>query len=388
VRGSGPAVDDLRRELTCAHAHTLASLGQAHEAMSVLKAVAEDAATPRRQQGDCYAYLASVLLETSDVPNALKYTSLARERMGDMGHARLVDQAATLGDLADAEYASGHPASAERLFQESMDAYVRAGRERSPLAVATRNSWAVSTSAAGNPRRSLEVFDEAMRVVVENDAQAVMPSYLMANRARVLENLGRFEDARAAYSECATQAAGSSKPAVYVTCLRGLASISNEFGDMANAEDYLGQAARLVATQVPAGAPEHAAISLTRAQMQLKAGQLEEARWHVDAAVADGRSAPQTIFALITRSEISLREHRLNAALDDAKRSLGLAQKLQGGLEFSNRTGLAWLQVGRVLAEKQQTQAAQSAFHAALMNLSNTVDERHPMLIQARELAR
>jgi len=264
---------------------------------------------------------------------------------------------------------------------------VRAGRDRSPIAIATRNSWAVTTSAAGNPRRSLEVFDEAMRIVVENDAQAMMPAYLMANRARVLENLGRFQDARAAYSECLSQAAGASKPAVYVTCLRGLASINNEFGDLAAAEDYLGQAARLVATQVPAGAPEHAAISLTRAQIQLKAGRLDEARWHADAAVADGRSAPQTIFALITRSEISLREHKLDAALDDAKRALGMAQKLQGGLSFSNRTGLAWLQVGRVLAEEQQEAAAQSAFHAALTNLSNTVDETHPMLIQARELA-
>ena len=43
---------------------------------------------------------------------------------------------------------------------------------------------------------------------------------------------------------------------------------------------------------------------------------------------------------------------------------------------------------GRVLAEEQRAEAAQTAFHAALTNLSNTVDETHPMLIRARELAR
>jgi serine/threonine-protein kinase len=388
VRGAGPFVDDLRRELTCAHAHTTASLGRAEEAISVLKAVAEDPGTRPRQQGACYEYLASVLLDKSDVAEAVKYSSLARERTSDLGHARLVDRAVTLGDLADAEYADGHTASAERLFRQSLDTYARAGRDRSPLAVATRNNWAVSTSAAGNPRRSLEVFDEAMRIVVENDAQAVMPSYLMANRARVLENLGRFADARAAYSECATQAAGASKPAVYVTCLRGLASISNEFGDQAAAEEYLGQAARLVATQVPAGAPEHAAISLTRAQMQLKAGRLEEARWHADAAIANSRTASQSIASLIARSEISLRERKLDAALDDANRALDIARKVQGELAFSNRTGLAWLQVGLVLAEQRREETAQAAFHLALENLSNTVDQRHPMLMLARERAR
>jgi hypothetical protein len=41
-----------------------------------------------------------------------------------------------------------------------------------------------------------------------------------------------------------------------------------------------------------------------------------------------------------------------------------------------------------VLALEQQTKAAQAAFHVALANLSNTVDETHPMLIRARELVR
>jgi hypothetical protein len=96
----------------------------------------------------------------------------------------------------------------------------------------------------------------------------------------------------------------------------------------------------------------------------------------------------QSISALLIRSEVNLNEHKLAAAEDDARRALQLAQKAQGGLPFSNRTGLAWLALGRVQAEQGNVADAHGAFEAAVTNLANTVDAGHPMLLQARDLAR
>jgi cytochrome c-type biogenesis protein CcmH/NrfG len=74
------------------------------------------------------------------------------------------------------------------------------------------------------------------------------------------------------------------------------------------------------------------------------------------------------------------------AAQADARQALALAQGAQGGIPYSNHTGLAWLMLGRVLAKQGETAPAHNAFQAAIEHLSNTVDSAHPMLVRAREL--
>jgi cytochrome c-type biogenesis protein CcmH/NrfG len=66
---------------------------------------------------------------------------------------------------------------------------------------------------------------------------------------------------------------------------------------------------------------------------------------------------------------------------------LSLAENAQGGVAYSNRTGLSWLVLGRVLAKKGDTDGARQALRSALEHLSNTVDPGHPMLLLARQLA-
>ncbi len=82
-----------------------------------------------------------------------------------------------------------------------------------------------------------------------------------------------------------------------------------------------------------------------------------------------------------------MREGKLPAAEADVRRVLSIVQAAQGGIPYSNRTGLAWLMLGRVLAKEGDASHAREAFAAAVSNLSNTVDADHPMLMQARLLA-
>ncbi len=58
----------------------------------------------------------------------------------------------------------------------------------------------------------------------------------------------------------------------------------------------------------------------------------------------------------------------------------------QGGEPHSNRTGLAWLMLGRVLAKEGSTNEASNALRAAADHLSNTVDPAHPAVEQAQHL--
>ena len=91
--------------------------------------------------------------------------------------------------------------------------------------------------------------------------------------------------------------------------------------------------------------------------------------------------------ALVPRAELNLKQGRLAEAEADARKALSLAQDAQGGVTHSNRTGVSWLVLGRVLAMKGDSAGSRQAFRQALEHLSNTVDADHPMLLLARQLA-
>jgi hypothetical protein len=110
------------------------------------------------------------------------------------------------------------------------------------------------------------------------------------------------------------------------------------------------------------------------------------ARNDLDKAIAADKSIYLQMTALAARAELNLDEGRLPDAESDARQALALAEHAQGGMAHSNRTGLSWLILGRVLARKGDARGSQSALHAAIDNLANTVDPDHPMLLLARQL--
>ena len=117
-------------------------------------------------------------------------------------------------------------------------------------------------------------------------------------------------------------------------------------------------------------------------------GHLAQARASLDAVTANSKTAQVTHEALRTRAELNLREGKLAAAEADARQALAVAEQAQGGLPYSDRTGLAWMVLGQVLATRGEAPGAAKAFQAALENLSHTVDPDHPMLLRAQLLAR
>jgi tetratricopeptide (TPR) repeat protein len=124
-----------------------------------------------------------------------------------------------------------------------------------------------------------------------------------------------------------------------------------------------------------------------RGSIALARGHLTDARTHLDAVIAGSKSDFVSTNALRVRAELNLRENQTAAAEADARRALKFAQGAQGGVPYSNRTGLAWLTLGSVLAKEGNTAEAAKAFRAAVDNLSHTVDADHPKLLRARQLA-
>ena len=61
---------------------------------------------------------------------------------------------------------------------------------------------------------------------------------------------------------------------------------------------------------------------------------------------------------------------------------------MQGGLPYSMNTGHSYLKLARALQLLGKSEQARAAAASAVEHLSNTVDEEHPLLVQARALDR
>ena len=167
----------------------------------------------------------------------------------------------------------------------------------------------------------------------------------------------------------------------------GLAAVALDLDDLGAAGGYLADASINISTATAPTPRESSRLQIIRGSLALRQGRLETARTDLDAAIETGKNVYWKTRALLLRAETNLNGNNLDAAEADAKLALSLAQSAQGTVPFSNRTGLSWLMLGRVMAKRGDEAGARPAFQAAIDNLSNTVDADHPQLVLARRLA-
>jgi serine/threonine protein kinase len=246
---------------------------------------------------------------------------------------------------------------------------------------------AIVYDATGNPKHSLELYDGILQIATRTEPAALPPVVIVANRAQALELIGRYGESRDAYNRCIELSLKNELANMRLHCMTGLAWVARELGDVQLADRYLREASDLARTLMPAAGAELISLRIARGRIALANNQLTEARTNLDGAIADGNTAFCQMTALVSRAELNLNEGRLAEAEADGRRALSLAQNAQGGVAYSNRTGLSWLILGRVLARKGDTPGSRQALRSALEHLSNTVDADHPMLLLAQQLA-
>jgi len=378
---------DLRRKVTCDLALTLANLGKVSEASSMLVSVINDPQSTAQQAAECLSYRSTVAEIESDAESSVNFAKAALQRLRTAANPSAAMEAGILAAIGDGERLAGHSAVAEDYFQQSLQQYARAGRERGPDATVIRNNLAIVYDATGNPKRSLELYDGILQTAAQTDPAALPPVVILGNRARALELIGRYDESRYAYNRCIELSLKGELANMRLHCMSGLAWVARELGDVKSADRYLREASELARTLVPTVGAELITLKIARGRIALANNQRAEARTNLDAAIADGNTVFYQMTALVARAELNLNEGRLAEAEADARRALLLAQNAQGGVAYSNRTGLSWLILGRVLAKKGDTAGTQQALRSALEHLSNTVDADHPMLLLVRQLA-
>ena len=379
---------DLRRKLTCGHAATMAKVGRVQEAVRILNTVLQDPQISVQQSSKCVVSLSRISQAAGDGPNALKYAQLALQRLRQSSpHPPLALEGDYIGDIGNSYYLTGRNDMAGQQYAQAMATLTRAGLDQGLDSLVLRNNWAMVSDGAGTPRVALELLDQVLQLATLNEPDAPPEPTFLYNRANMLEYLGRFRESHDTFLRAVAEARRAGARDLVTMAFVGLAAAALDLDDLGAAGAYLADASINISTAAAPTPRESSRLQIIRGSLALRQGRLETARTGLDAAIATGKNVYWKTRALLLRAETNLNGNNLDAAEADAKLALSLAQSAQGTVPFSNRTGLSWLMLGRVMAKRGDEAGARPAFQAAIDNLSNTVDADHPQLVLARRLA-
>src|SRR4029453_2201321 len=120
----------------------------------------------------------------------------------------------------------GDYAQANHYFEVALGKYLEAGREHSSATMVLMSNWANISTAAGVPKRAVELYDKLLRVATERDPVAPPPVPIINNRGRALEEVGRFAEARQVFEGALGRSRQMKSVTIELSCLLSLASLA------------------------------------------------------------------------------------------------------------------------------------------------------------------
>jgi tetratricopeptide (TPR) repeat protein len=384
VLGDSPD-QSLRSELTCGLAYVLSTTGQMAEALQMISRELAKPPADMASRVSCLHDRAVMATTYGDPDNALRYASEALAGLQSSPRKTVDVEAGLLLTVGDAHRIEGDAGKASEYYAQAMSKLTKADLAHGATASTIRNNWAVASFTAGVPKRALQFTDEALRDLSARNAEVPPPAYLVLNRARALDLIGRWREARSTYESCLQLADQAKAKYFQLYCQLGQADMERELGDIDAAERHVDDAARLLDSAEPPDSIPSIRVAVGRGRIDLARDKFAEARMEFSRALESKRSKQTLVEAHLGRAEAELKGGDVTAALADARSALDVATALQGGLPYSRETGLAWLMLGRCSQQLGNTASARSAFEAAVAHLSNTVDEAHPALVEATQ---
>jgi tetratricopeptide (TPR) repeat protein len=375
----------LRAELTCLHASSIASLGQTDAAVRAIEHELEHLQGDPQTAAYCLLYRSFIASAAHDAIPTLRYAKEGLDRFHAASQATAADEGLFLGAVGRGYYLNGQIREADEYFRRAMQRYADLGREASANSITVLNNWAVTVDSAGTPKQALEIYNRALTLLTEHNQGAPPPPVILGNRARALEALGRYKEARVAYEAEVSRAEQQGNALGQAHGLSGLASTSQSLHDSAAAAHYMERLTAVLSRAIPVGTPPWKARALVQGRLDMDSGRFDSAREQFTSALGNPNTSTG-MTARLGKSEAEWRGGDAATAADDARLALKTASAMQGNLPYSIYTGLSWVALGRALLQLGRDADARQAFESAAAHLSNTVDDGHPALVEARDL--
>jgi eukaryotic-like serine/threonine-protein kinase len=372
---------DLRALLLCESAYAASLLGRPDDAKLLIEqGLAASVHTTSEVQ--CVRNRGFIAQNTNDPQAALEYALRAQTLLRASPIPKPDIEAFVLADIAAAHYLAGRNGEAERFYAQALAKMTEIGRGESPSVFFLRNNWGLASNSAGDTRRALEQYDEALRIAVQRSVGGEPPPYLLVNRASALSSLARYPEALEAYRIAIESATRAGHTNVRVGALAYRAGTFLLMGDTQRAERELADIAPLIGNSVPADSVPAMLIMQVQARIDAAHGRFAEAIAGLTKIVEfyDGRSmavAP-LVRALNFRADAHLGKGEMDAAIADARRALEISRRLQGDKPWSSLTGLSLLTIARMDESRGDNEAARLAAKEALPHLRETLGPEHP----------
>jgi serine/threonine-protein kinase len=376
----------LRSRLVCGHAAAYAELGHSQEAIATIKQELRKLDSDPETASACLLILTDICTYSCRQGEGLRYAEEGLERSRSVPQLKGFVGTQLLESAAFNYHLEGRVAEANKYFQRALQEYKETGREHRPPAITMLGMWAVVIDNAGMPKRALELYDHVLAIEAQRQPNAELSIQIVGNRARTLGAIGRFAEAKTEYREECRRADERSDLMSRAQCLLGLGMMGLQTNRLEEVADSLARFDALPDLKLAPDSPPMIARSSLEGRLALAQRRLEDARRLFDRVLATKAISPTTILVQLGVVEIDLLAHDGPAAVEHAQSALTMAHSMQGGLPYSNQSGLAYLWLGRAWQVKGDPARAKQAFDAAVFNLSNTVDMNHPALLQAKEL--
>jgi tetratricopeptide (TPR) repeat protein len=382
----------LRATLICNNAYAISLQNRRDEAIAALEFGIGMSRIDPLAASRCLQKRAFVAQSFNDPEAALRYALDAQAQLQLAAYRNPLHEASLLGDIAYAHYLSGNAAEADRFYAQALVRFEELGRADSPSTYSIRNNWGIASYAAGDIRRALENYDEALRISKQRNPTSDPPIYLLTNRALALTSLARYSEALKTFEEALAGARRANSIAAQLHALVNRAGTYLLMEDYARTERELAEIERTYADAIPPDSVPAIAIRLIKGKLAAARGNVDGALAELDRAVAffDERqmSVAPLIRALSARSEVCLVRGDLSAARADAERALKIARTLQSTKPHSSLTGLSLLQLAHVEAAAGSADVANALALDAYQHLAESLDPEHPDTLRAQRLSR
>jgi tetratricopeptide (TPR) repeat protein len=287
-------------------------------------------------------------------------------------------------DLAESYRTAGRYREANLAFSRAAASLEALGRGDTETAGTLLNNWALVMWLMGQPLAAEPLYRRAVQIASAGDGEERVSPMLLNNLGRTLLDLDRTDEAADYADRAHAGARRGGNEGVINQALVLRTSVSIRQGDLRRAASALAELEPRVA-RLP---PEHF-LHLALASQQ---GLLAHARGDFAAALAAhdravGLAEEQDLpILLLRRSPSALAAGRLDAAAEDARRALAIAQEAAEPGARSSLVGLAHLALARALRAQGKMGESGAAYTAALEHLEPTLGPDHPDSREARAL--
>jgi eukaryotic-like serine/threonine-protein kinase len=285
---------------------------------------------------------------------------------------------------------AGRLGDADAAFSEAYAGAVALGRGETESMGTLLNNWALVLVLLGRPLEAEAMFTRSIAIATVRGSETSVEPISWSNLARVVFELGRYEEAVTLAQRALREARARRDMAVADMAQQMLARAHVAAGRVTEGAALLSDVVSRYRRRFPPTHPAFAAAAIDEIRIAQQRGDPSGALARADRALTLLESQPAfralLPLALRLRAEVSLSQGHLQSARTDALRILALTREQVSDEAPALTAGAAHLILGEVALAEGKTAEARAALAQAVRRLERSAGPSHTLTRRAKAL--